>query len=87
MLMLELDGKLNKAISVTLIADIWKSNKGSSYMGLSAKLSLGITESEIIVIGFERMIENHSHNEVKKSIEDILAKYSFDKKKIIGNDI
>jgi len=73
-----------------LIADIWSSITLADYMGVSAKLTYGLRNSETVVVGFMRMIRNdrgsinHSAEMVKETIELILNNYNFDKKKIIG---
>jgi hypothetical protein len=55
-------------------------------MGVSAKLTYGLRNSETVVVGFMRMIRNdrgtidHSAEMVKETIELILNNYNFDKK-------
>lgn len=80
-----IDSKLNSALSICLIIDIWTSVIMSDYIGLSASLRYESSQKEVIVIGFERMTGRHTAQNVKSAIEKILNSYSFDKKKISGN--
>ena len=81
------------ARSVTLISDMWSSSSVSdgSYMGLTAKLTYGIGNQELIVLGFERVVPDDNNNvsaeKVKESIDSILSKYKdLDKKKLSGKN-
>ncbi len=84
-----INSKLQKAISITLIPDIWTNNRFRDFLGIAACLSFG-DYKETITIGFSRMKQrdltgkHHSAENLIFSIDHILKEFSFDSNKIIG---
>jgi len=64
------------------MADLWTSANMSDYMGIAAALTYDLSKKELIVIGFDRMVGNHTAENIKLAIEKLINNYDFDKSKI-----
>ncbi len=77
-----IEKRLNSAKTVSLMADLWTSANMSDYMGIAAALTYDLSKKELIVIGFDRMVGNHTAENIKLAIEKLINNYDFDKSKI-----
>ena len=73
-----------KAYSVCLISDIWTTKQMLDFMGVAANVINNNFEKTTIVIGLELMPGSHNAENIKKAIEDIVNKFSFNKFIISG---
>lgn len=74
--------KLTNALSVSLIVDIWTNRVNADFMGVGANLICSTFQTELIVIGMERMPGIHNAENIGLTIEKIINSYNFDKNKI-----
>jgi hypothetical protein len=78
--------KLNRAVSVTLILDIWTNRLNRDFVALAASIIDHNFERELIVIGMMRMPPTgHNAESIKQVVECLINKYHFDKSKLRGN--
>jgi len=77
--------KLDKAKTVSLMADLWTSANMSDYIGIAATLTYDLTKKDILVIGFDRMVGTHTAPNIKVAIEKVVNTFDFDKSKISCN--
>ena len=83
-LLKQIQESLNNCDYLCLVADLWSNSVREDYMGLAALISISKIK-HLIVIGFERMEQtSHTADSIKSKIDQILSKYDFDRKKIIG---
>ena len=68
-----------------LITDIWTNKQMLDFMGLVACTIDSVFRRQFIVIGMCLMPGNHCAENIKKAIEQLVNRYDFNKKKIIGN--
>ena len=78
------DTKLLRAQSVSLIIDIWTNRINADFLGVGAVLSYANFESELIVIGMDRMTGGHCAENIGLVLEKVVNVYKFDKTKIIS---
>ena len=78
------DAKLKKAISICMIVDIWTNRVNADYLAVGARITDYKFNSELIVVGMERMKGGHNAENVAITIESIINSYNFDKNKIHG---
>ena len=57
----------------------------ADFIGVAAFCSYELGYSELLIIGLNKMDGKHEAEVIKKAIENIINKYSFNKKKISGN--
>jgi len=76
--------KLEDAIVVTLISDIWTSPEMLDFIGLAANITTSAFEKEVVVIGMMRMPGSHCAENIKTSIEAMVNRFALDKSKING---
>jgi hypothetical protein len=75
--------KLKLGMSVGLIVDIWTNRTNKDYIALAAIIMNSQFEKEICVIGMIRMPPGgHNADNIKKTVEELVNKYDFDKSKI-----
>jgi hypothetical protein len=75
--------KLQKAESICLIVDIWCKNS-RDFISLAASVINKNNERSILTIDMQRMQSNHTAENVKKAIEEMINNKNFDKTKISG---
>ena len=78
------DTKLLRAQSVSLNIDIWTNRINADFLGVGAVLSYANFESELIVIGMDRMTGGHCAENIGLVLEKVVNVYKFDKTKIIS---
>jgi len=76
--------KLEDAIVVTLISDIWTSPEMLDFIGLAANITTSAFEKEVVVIGMMRMPGSYCAENIKTSIEAMVNRFALDKSKING---
>ena len=81
----EIGEQLASCDNVCLVTDIWTNKTMLDFMGLVACTIDAVFQRQFIVIGMCLMPGNHCAENIKKSIEQLVNRYSFNKKKIIGN--
>jgi hypothetical protein len=81
-----IETKLQSAESICLIVDLWCKNS-RDFISLAAVMTNSCHERFICVIDMQRMEANHTAENIKKAIEEMINKKNFDKKKIKGKRI
>ena len=76
--------KLNDFLIIALIVDMWSDPQMTSFMGLACMITTNEFARECFALGLEEMHRSHTAENVKKTIEDIVNKYTFDFSKIKG---
>lgn len=76
--------KLNTAVSIALVTDIWTNRSNSDFIALGAVICKADLSKELIIIGLERMKGSHCAENIRSSINEMTNKYDFDKSKIVG---
>lgn len=84
LLLQAIDIKLDKAKAITLIADIWTNKIMADFLGLAALIKNANDKQELIVIGMQSM-NDHTAENIKEAIENLVNRYKFDKNLISGN--
>ncbi|RMZ94056.1 zinc finger BED domain-containing 1, partial [Brachionus plicatilis] len=74
--------QLQRAVNVSLIVDMWSNNEKEEYLAVAVSTIKKNFEKELFVIGIVRMEGRQRAEEVKSSVELIVNKFEFDKKKI-----
>ena len=69
---------------MVLISDIWSNRQMLDFMGVAATIMTESGEREIMTIGMARMPGSHCAENIKLAIEDIVNRFDFDKRKLIG---
>ena len=69
---------------ICLISDIWSNRAMLDFMGIAATLMNKEGKREIMTIGMTRMSGGHCAENIKKAIEEIVNRFVFDKRKLIG---
>jgi hypothetical protein len=77
--------KLLMAVSVTIIVDIWTNRVNADFLAVGAMITDSKLNSELIVIGMERMKGGHSAENIAETIQSIVNFYDFDKQKLRCN--
>ena len=67
-----------------MIVDIWTNRVNADYLAVGARITDYKFNSELIVVGMERMKGGHNAENVAITIESIINSYNFDKNKIHG---
>lgn len=81
-----IETKLQSAESICLIVDLWCKNS-RDFISLAAVMTNSCHDRSICVIDMQRMAANHTAENIKKAIEEMINKKNFDKKKIKGKKI
>ena len=81
----EIGEQLVASENVCLISDIWTNKQMLDFMGLVACTIDSVFRRQFIVIGMCLMPRNHCAENIKIAIEQLVNRYDFDYKKIIGN--
>ena len=77
-----IEKKIQNALSVCLIVDIWTNRIMSDFIGLGASLIKDRFQKELFIIGLTRMNGAHNAENIKQRVEYMINKYSFDKSKV-----
>ena len=80
----EINAKLQNAVCITLITDIWTNKQMIDFIGLAACLVNSDFQKEILVIDMIKMSGAHNHLNIKNAIETMVNKFDFDKSRLIG---
>lgn len=80
------ENKLKNAKSLCLITDLWVTTDQRDFMALGVGLINNCFEREVLVINMMRVESDHSAETLKKSIEEMVNVYQFDKSKIVTVD-
>ena len=76
--------KLELAVTICLIVDIWTNMYNIDFIGLGASVSNSNGLRELIVIDFQPMSGKHTAENIGTAIENMLNKFVFNKAKIHG---
>jgi hypothetical protein len=79
-----INSKLDNALSVCLITDIWTNQVLADFIGLAAVFTNNCFEKEIIVIKMQRLNGDHTAEAIKIEMENMVNHYQFDKSKLNG---
>lgn len=82
-----IEKKLQSAVSICLISDIWTNKQMLDFLGLAANLVYKNLEREELVVGLSSMIGRHNAENIKAAIELVINRFQFDKSKISGKKI
>ena len=80
----EIESLLQKALTVCLISDIWTNKQMLDFMGLAANITTEDHVKETVVIGMMLMPGIHNAENIKKTIEQLVNQYDFNKSVISG---
>ena len=83
----EIEKKLENAVAITLIVDMWTTRMMTDFIALGASLMYDNFKQEIIIIGMKRMKQAHTAEYIKICIEEMVNKYNFNKSKIKCNNL
>jgi hypothetical protein len=61
-----IDNKLEKALTICLVTDIWTNRTMADFIGLAAIIINECFQQELLVIGFNPMTGNHTSENIKK---------------------
>ncbi|CAF1068143.1 unnamed protein product, partial [Brachionus calyciflorus] len=75
----KIDNKLNKALSICLICDIWTNKQMMDFLGIACNLTNENFEKEVIIVGMIKMHGKHNAENINIAIEDLINRFSFDK--------
>ena len=81
----EIEKKLDKAESITLIVDMWTTRMMTDYIALGASIIFDNFQQELLIIGMMRMKQPHTAEYIKICVEEMVNKYKFNKSKIRCN--
>lgn len=81
-----IEKKLDEAVSVSLVLDLWTNNFNIDFIACAAMLSFKTMEKESLVIGMTPMPGRHTSANINKALLKILQRYNFNRKKIHGNN-
>jgi hypothetical protein len=76
-----IEKKLQNNESICLIVDLWCKNS-KDFISLEAVMTNNCQERSICKVVMQRMKSNHTAENIKKAIEEIIIKKHFDIKKI-----
>ena len=82
-----INDKLDKALTICLITDIWTNRIMADFIGLAAIIVNESFKQELLVIGMTSMTGNHTSENIKNQIEFLVNSYKFNKLKSHGNKI
>lgn len=80
----QINVRLQKALYLHLITDIWTSSDSIDFIAVGAALTYTTLRRELIVLGMEEMSGRHTAENVKVGIESIVNKFDFNKSKIVS---
>ena len=75
----EIDLILENAVSIVLISDIWTSKFMLDFMGVAAIVIFSDFTKKTLVLGLDLMPGNHTAENIKVAIENIVNKYEYNK--------
>ena len=73
---------MDDSLIIALILDMWSDPQMISFMGLACMITTNEFAEECFVLRLEEMHGSHTAKNVKKTIEDIVNKFTFDFSKI-----
>ena len=79
-----IDNKLNSALSICLVVDIWTNRVMADFLGLAAIIINNCFEQELLIIGMGSMTGNHSAENIKREIESLVNSFKCNKSKFHG---
>jgi hypothetical protein len=82
-----LEKKLQNAMTVCLIVDIWTNAVNADFIGLAAVLTNEKLEREVHVINMMRMPGPHCAEVIKSAVEAMVNRFDFDKSRIHGTEV
>ena len=80
-----IEKKLDHAKTMALITDIWSNKILADFLALGVLILNEYHRQELFVIGMESMEGNHTSEAIKGVLEDIINRYSFNKRLAKGN--
>lgn len=80
----KIEEKLNEAIAICLITDIWTNKRNEDFIAVSASLNFDGFSREVITIGMMLMDGSHTAENIQKSVEIIVNRFKINKAKING---
>lgn len=80
-----IERKLDKAVNICLIVDMWTSPMSLDFIALGARLMYADFNSELVIVGMEKLTNKHTAEHVQFYIEKMVNEYKFDKSKIKCN--
>ena len=79
-----INDKVDDSLIIALIVVMWSDPQMTSFMGLAWMITTNEFAIEYFVLWLEEMHGSQTTENVKKTIEDIVNKYTFDFSKIKG---
>ena len=80
-----IDSRLDSALSICLITDIWTNVVMADFIGLGASIINECFESELLIIGMMSMNGNHTAENIKIALERLVNSYKCSKINFHGN--
>jgi len=81
-LYLLIENKLETAVTVSFVVDLWTNLINSDYIALGVVITNNSFDREMIIVNMMQMIGTHNSENVKSAIETIINRFRFDKSKI-----
>lgn len=76
--------KLNMAVTISLILDIWTNKINKDFIAIIAVITNSSWERELLVLDISPMVGGHNAENIKEAVEKMINGYKFDKSKISG---
>ena len=80
----KIEAKLNAALHIFLLTDIWTNKQMIDFIAVSANLIFDGFDKDTIVIGMMKMPGRHNAENIKFCVEKIANEYDFVKSKVNG---
>lgn len=75
---------LSRAVTISLVVDLWSNTSVLGYMGLGALTQDEFSEKELCILGFIDMNDGTSAEMIGAKVEILVNRFEFDKRKIKG---
>jgi hypothetical protein len=78
--------KLDEALTISFITDIWTNKIKADFLALAAVIVNKFYQHEFLVIGMTSMSGSHTAENIKIVLEKLINSYSFNKNLAHGNE-
>jgi hypothetical protein len=75
----EMNKKLNRGVSVSLICDIWSNKMNTAFLGVAASVLYADFSRESIILGIRQVLGSHTVENVKITLENLVNEFEFNK--------
>ena len=79
-----MEKKLQNAVSICLVTDIWSNNASKDFIGLAAAIVDECFDREVFTVDIMRLEQAHTADYIKSCIEKMINRFEFDKALLHG---